>query len=461
MSKNTAQLLLILWYAMCWSWTLSTDSLSLSGSHTQGIVIAAAVSLVNVTLSTVIMWQGIRFARTLIATRKPIIAIPISVIILALSDFLVAWLTALIWIGPQGSFDNILPLGSPTLVLINTPFGFASRIVGFFGLAAFVWLIVILMTNKSTRRPALATTVILALISVIGWLAYRTPTGTSFTAIIISETLDERLSALDTSDSKLVIFPEYGLDSISNINLQTRLFSKSDKSYFVGSQEQWQPNEASHRNTLLFGNTQQGITQNQNKHRLIPGGEDLPYSVKYIMQATKQNKLLSYFTFHKAVIKNPSQLQPSKIDSSTSIGAAVCSSIIAPQDYRQFTKAGATVLSNSASLQVFGGTLVFNRQQKSLGKFMAVANARYFLQSANGDRAYALDINGRTIAEEYAQNSARVTVQNNTRKTPYTVIGEWMVWLGAVVSVSMILSSIFRRPVSTKGKLTKSQHTKK
>lgn len=446
---------------MCWSWTLSTDSLSLSGSHTQGLVIAVIVSLVNVALSTVIMWHGIKFAKMLVATHKPVIAVPISVATLALSDFLVAWLTALIWIGPQGSFDNILPLGSPTLVLINTPFGFGSRIIGFFGLAAFAWLIVILLASKSTRKLALTTTVALALISVIGWLAYLTPTGTSFTATIISETLDERLSALDTSDSKLVIFPEYGLDSISKKTLQTRLHSKGSKSYFVGSQEQWQPNEASHRNTLLFGNTQQGITQTQNKHRLIPGGEDLSYSAKLIMQVTKQKKLLSFFTFNKAVIKNPEQLQPNRIDSSTSVGAAVCSSIIAPQDYRQFTKAGATVLSNSASLQIFGGTLVFNRQQKSLGKFMAIANARYFLQSANGDRAYALDVNGRTIAEEYGQNSARVTVQNNSKITPYTLIGEWLVWLGTMVGAIIILYSIFKRPESTKVRHIKPKLSKK
>lgn len=431
---------LMAWFSLCWSWTLSTDSLSLSGSHTQGLIVAAIVSIIIVGLSTIILWQGMRLIKQLFATRPTWQAIALSLPLLALSDFLVAWLTAIIWIGPQGSVDNILPLGSPTLILINTPFGFASRIVGFFGLAAFGWLIVFLLASKTRRKLALIPLAILGMTSLVGWGIYRSASGSSFQAKLISETLSTRVPAINTADTALVIFPEYGLDGISNENLTKRIYATDQKSHFVGSQEVWPPGKSSHYNTLIFGNTEDGITQTQNKYRLIPGGEDLSYIGRIGLLAANQTELLDYFTFSKAVIRGDKQLQPLTVSDETSVGAAVCSSIISPFDYRHFARSGATVLSNSASLQIFGGTLVFNRQQKSLGRFMATANARYFLQSANGDRAYAIDHNGRTVTETGGHHTLDVTVQNNSTKTLYTRVGEWLVCIGAAVGFWLIIS---------------------
>src|SRR5690606_29613397 len=123
----------------------------------------------------------------------------------------------------------------------------------------------------------------------------------------------------------------------------------------------------------------------------------------------------------------------------TVVGAAVCSSIISPRDYRVFAKQGSTVFTNSASLTIFKGSPLFAWQQKSLARFMATANARYFLQSANSARAYALDHNGNTIKEATGIQVLDVTVQNNTRHTFYTRVGEWLVWLGAIIAGAFIM----------------------
>ena len=123
----------------------------------------------------------------------------------------------------------------------------------------------------------------------------------------------------------------------------------------------------------------------------------------------------------------------------TVVGAAVCSSIIAPEDYRYFARNGATIFSNSASLTIFKGSPLFSWQQKSFAKFMAISNSRYFLQSANSARAYILDNNGKTLAETTGLNVINARVKNNTQKTLYTYIGEYLVVFGAILSLILLL----------------------
>lgn len=198
----------------------------------------------------------------------------------------------------------------------------------------------------------------------------------------------------------------------------------SSPAYFVGSQEIKRGTSAGHLNVLLFGNSNEGITKTQNKSRLIPGGEDLGYVVRTSLRATGQKTTLDYFSQMKMVLKGPKPLQPLPINKQLVLGSAVCSSIIASEDYRKFTNQGATILTNSASLGIFNGSSVFTWQQKSLARFMAISNSRYFLQSANAANAYALDNNGRQVIDVPGVQAASLIAKTNSQKTPYTYTGE-------------------------------------
>jgi apolipoprotein N-acyltransferase len=136
------------------------------------------------------------------------------------------------------------------------------------------------------------------------------------------------------------------------------------------------------------------------------------------------------------------------------VAAAVCSSIISPQDYRDFAKNGATLFTNSASLTIFNGSRLFAWEQKSLARFMSVANARYFMQSANAAPAYSLDINGHQTAETDHFNTVDVTAMTNTKKTPYTYLGEWLAWLGALL-VGVVLIEKGRKYAKTRKKIVR------
>ncbi len=439
--------LLCIWYTLAWSWAFVTDSLDLAGSKPVAMAVAAWVVLFNVAISSYIVVRTFRFLRHKFKAYNPWLVIAIGLPLFALMDFAVSWLTAIIWIGPEGSVDNVLPLSSPALILINTPFRFAARIVGFYGLAAFFWLTVFLLIHKRWRVYSLVSIALLATLSGIGWRFYKNPNGSKVTATIVSENLDDHVGVMQNRDNDLVVFPEYGLDKIGNSNLQDRLGKNQDgsKTYFLGSQEVKDSSPTGHLNVLIFGNSEDGIASAQEKHRLIPGGEDLGYIARIALRATNQKGTLDYFSYAKMVIKGPRPLQTLSVDESTVLGSAVCSSIIASKDYQTFAAQGATLFTNSASLTIFRGSRVFAWQQKSLARFMAIANSRYFLQSANAATAYVLDNNGKQIAEVRGTEAKDVTAHNNSQKTPYTYVGEWLVATGLLIVFGWLIKVLHDR----------------
>lgn len=439
-SRRKFILSLVVWYSFMWSWSFFTDSLKLAGSKTQGLALATVVVLINVLLAVLIMWQFIRLLAFIHQRLGLKVLLVLGVPVMALAEYAVAWLVALIWLGPQGSIDNVLPMGSVGLPVVITPFRFAARIVGLYGLGGFVWLLLYLARRKRTRKASLWPIGALAIISLIGFVAYRTNTGVNLRAELISERLSARVPVVTPENVDLVVFPEYGLDKITNENLSTRIVGLGDKpTYFVGSEQVFRNRTTGHLNRMLFGNTRDGMLEAQDKYRLIPGGEDLPYVVRSGLRALGQQSTISYFDYARSVLKGENQLLPFVIGDDIRVASAVCSSIIAPQDYRDFARSGANIFTNSASLATFKGSPLFAWQQKTLGKFMAVSNARYFLQSANAASAYAIDINGNQYAQVSGITTVVVEARTNQVETLYTRFGEWLVSLGFVITVCLVL----------------------
>lgn len=450
--KHPFVIVLATLYFIAWSWVFVTDSLDLAGSKPVAMVIATWVALFNVTLSVYIVVKIFRFLRKKFKLTNPWLIIALGLPLFALMDFLVSWITAVIWIGPEGSIDNVIPLASPTLVLINTPLGYTTRFVGFYGLAGLFWLTVFLLSRKSWRKYAFLCFVVTCVLSLAGYLMYRHPDGRSISATIVSENLDNHVGVLKDRNSSIVVFPEYSFDNIDNERLGERLGKNQDgsKTYFVGSAQVNNGQPAGHHNVLRFGNSENGIESSQKKYRLIPAGEDLSYIMRTMLRATNQKSTLDYFSYAKMVIKGEHPLQPLKIDDQTILGSAVCSSIIAPKDYRVFARQGATIFTNSASLTIFRGSRVFAWQQKSLARFMSVANSRYFLQSANAATAYELDNNGRQLAEVRGIEAKDIKVVTNSTKTVYTYIGEFLVAIGMLITGGWLVKLLLDRTQSNK-----------
>lgn len=456
--KRPALTGLVVWFGFAWSWVFFTDMLDLAGSKQQGFILAVFVYVLNVTITSSILWQAITLLTKVHKRygKKGLVAMGLP--IFALADFLACWLTTIIWLGPQGSADNVLPMGSLALPMVNTPLKFAARFLGFYGIAAVLWFFIYLVARKDTRKLAWIPVALVSVLSIVGWALYRVPNGRQIPVKLVSERLTGRVATIDGQGSELVVFPEYGLEKIDNKNLKERIKrtgAGEAKTYFLGSEQIYRPKVIGHINNMMFGNSTDGITDKEYKYRLIPGGEDLPYVVRLLLRATGQKGTLDYFSYAKSVIKGQYQLQPFVVNGDVRVAAAVCSSIIAPQDYRDFARSGATLFTNSASLSIFKNSPLFAWQQKSLARFMAVANARPFLQSANAASAYALDMNGKQVAEKKGYGTVDVLAQTNSRNTPYILVGEWLVWLGLVVVAGVGFLQLRQHPKLQKGYRTK------
>ncbi len=440
---------LIAWFSVMWSWVFITDNLELAGGKIPGMLIATLVLVVNVSISSAVIWQSFNFLDRLRQKKSRARTLLVAVPVMALADLLISWLVAIVWMGPQGSIDNTLPMGSPALLLMSTPLRFASRILGLYGLAGAVWCLVWVLA-RDFKHKAMTSGILLGglvLVSGLGWAIYGQPNGSDTSVVIVSETIEKRIGPLQAK-ADLVIFPEYGLDLVDNSNRQSRLqvtSSPQKKTYFVGSGQKFRVQSPVHQNILIVGNSTDGITNKSQKKRLIPGGEDLSYVARFLLRSTGQLRTLDYFSTQKSISKGADDLRPINLGDGRVLGLGLCSSIIAPHDYRRLSKEGATLLANSASLTIFEGSSIFAWQQKSLAKFNAVANARFFLQSANSATAYALDSSGKQYAEVKGLDSAAVIARNNFKKTWYTHAGEWLAVVGLVILIWRMLDQRLKR----------------
>ena len=122
------------------------------------------------------------------------------------------------------------------------------------------------------------------------------------------------------------------------------------------------------------------------------------------------------------------------------IGALACSGVVSPEVYRGMASNGATLLTNSGSLDTVGLSPLYHSQTETLGILHAVANARPFVQSARGSYSYAYDINGTLIVKDtsFSTKAMLASVQTNNTTTIYTRFGDWLALLCTFVTITLL-----------------------
>lgn len=423
-----------------WSWVLFTKVTDMSSSPALGYAIAAVAVLINTAVSSYILIKAIQYLQKI---QKPGVWFVFKVgAVWAFVEFAVAWLTSLLWLGKDGSIDTLEPFVTLTHPAINTPLIFASRFVGFFGLSAILAMLIYCALSKTHRKyfaPILLGSILL---SSLGWILYKTPHGQPVSVTVASQNLSAPQPV--TTNADLLVVPEYGLEDVTNENLPQHIKrDKAGETFFVGS-TQVVDNSTSH-NLITFGSTQKGITHQHPKTRLVPGGEYIPYPVEIPLRLFHANGPLINFAVARAVEKGKQPIKPYVFNQNLVLGSAVCSSIIATEDYRKLSAEGATVLTNSASLGIFKGSPIFTWQHTNLARFMATANARPFVQSSFNGKSFIIDQNGKILASRLPVGTIERSITTNNQRTPYTIIGEWVVLIGGIWVLVDIVKYFKRR----------------
>ncbi len=431
--------LVIFFVGASWSWFFMSKVAQLADSLLLGYLLALFGFSVIVGISSIIFITTIFRLRDWVNQFRtvPLWIISLIFFIWAGIGYLVAWLITVIWIGRGGSWDTVMPFSSLTPLVAHTPLCFLGRFVGFYGLTATVMTLFFIVCMKKLRRFAIPTTIVILLISSSAWLLYRQPDGQPMRVVIVSEGLYNKASKVQGTYN-LAVFPEYGLNA--HASAAGRLQPEGPKeTFYIGSQKEGAPGNA--KNALVFASTQRGVIEERSKSRLIPAGEYVPYFIEGLLRLAHKNQTLTYFNKLLTLQKGAANFTPLYVNNNIAIGSGICSSIISTEDYRHFTSHGATVLTNSASLSHIDSRLyTFLHQGQAL--FMASANARPFLQSSNNAPAFALDNNGHILARISPIQSKIVTITTNKKRTPYTVLGEWPVYVGLAILAVMGIKKI-------------------
>ena len=169
------------------------------------------------------------------------------------------------------------------------------------------------------------------------------------------------------------------------------------------------------------------LISRQQKTFLIPAGEFMPKNLEWFFRLANP-KLLQRFNQLRKIERGADE-ERLVAYGGLRLAALSCSGVIAPSFYRNLTKQGAQILINSASQEIIRGSEAFHGQIKSMALWHAVANARPFVQSANGGFSYLIDKDGRFIGRSDKIKDdiivGDLTLEN--RLTPYSLFGEWMI----------------------------------
>lgn len=435
-------LIFCLYSGLCWSWLLFVRVGRITDDVIVGYGGVIFCYLLVVVISAAVFTQFYKYLKRLHKTDNAVIWLLKAIVVWAIAEALVAWLVALVWMGQNGSLDTSLAFSTLTPFLAQTPLVYLSRFVGFYGLSAVFAVGLVGIYIKQTRRFIPFYWIIVVFLTVLAWKLYQHPTLPPIQATIVAETLDKKVE-VKPMGSKLILLPEYGLDEQTS-NVHYTRFDPADYSdyYYVGSRQTAVP--TGHTNVLIYGSQDQGIVKLQPKTRLIPNGEYLPYGIEMGTSLLARN-VYTDFQIRRAVVKGNKQIQPYRINDQLVVGAEVCSSIIAPQDYRQLVRQGATVLTNSASLEIFEGSRLYSWQDDGFARFIAVANARPFLQSTNHWPASALDQNGHLLAQVYPHSQKQVQISPNVTKTIYVYLGEWLAAIGAGLLIFEAINNLLQK----------------
>lgn len=243
--------------------------------------------------------------------------------------------------------------------------------------------------------------------------------------------------------TQIIIFPE-GNGFFSN--LSAVLGSGQVKKYFnnlsktprliVDSLQSVGPNKKIY-SRVAFLNTQNDVIGFYDKKLLSPGGEFMPYAVKFF--------LYLFFPKTNQDLRGVRQLSAGQdekpaIFNNITPQAIVCSDIFSPGLVRDKAKRG-NLLVAMTSTKILHGNQDIIRQSRAVARFRAAENGLPLILVANGGISYSIKSDGSTDKMTKNEEPQILTgnVLLNTDKSWYNKVGDWPVvitaWLVSLLAL--------------------------
>ncbi len=342
--------------------------------------------------------------------------------------------------GPGASFGDFWNFGDLGMALMFTPLAYLSRIVGMYGLSFLAVFVVSTLLNvflskkdSSFKKLLISSIIIVALLTVFSWKIYLPSNSIRSRASVLQ--IEKQTPNLvvttpvsnNTNEKKdLIVLPEYsstyelGFSKFRTEQIDNRL---AENGVAVNVGEEYVMDNKRY-GKLEMRNNEGALIDSQSKQLLIPTGEYLPYIISTFYKLANQSYITEKYNNSRQILRgeNPRLFENNGVE----YGSVACSGILSREIYRNLSRSGAEVFTNSASLLIFNNSKSYFRQSLMMAKFHAVANSRPYIQASKGASAFVFDQNGDYIVRPGA-NDTKFTdfeFKTNSQKTFYTLSGE-------------------------------------
>lgn len=175
------------------------------------------------------------------------------------------------------------------------------------------------------------------------------------------------------------------------------------------------------------------------KQMVMPVGEYVPYVYRWLLSVLGMREFLNDVTLVRSYRAGPSGGM-GVLENGAHIATRFCDEIYSGGLFRAEARAGATILANISSQSWFHGSPIVYQMMQTAARVRAVENGRYLVQSGNMTPAFILDPWGEVVAESSwgSVGVAQADVPSRTEKTPFTRMGDVLVYMGMAVLLSSV-----------------------
>jgi apolipoprotein N-acyltransferase len=385
----------------------------------------------------------------------------------------------LLWAGSGTLFGPHWTLGSPAYALAGN--NLALKLSSYVGIYGIIFLIIFanllffkILAKKNPRSVGVVILIILLVTLGPKLLKQKSPSPDkeiNFALIQTNqltkisptpkETLDAFKQQLDLlnrvakehPESQLIIFPETS-DFFKNLSLFltgsqipnyfSNLF-KEPRLILAGTRVIDTDDHAYSRVFAL--DTQKDIIGFYDKRLLMPGGEFLPYPIKFIVNLLSKVKSSEFGGILELGV-GEKKVSTINFRGQFSIAPIVCSELLAPGLVREITR-GSDIIVEMASYGVFHGNGVLIKQNLAIARFRAAENQKPLLAASNMGLSYAINSDGNVgfITQNQGAQILTGSIALNSQKSWYNRVGDLPTILAslALVVVFSFQLTVYRK----------------
>jgi apolipoprotein N-acyltransferase len=171
--------------------------------------------------------------------------------------------------------------------------------------------------------------------------------------------------------------------------------------------------------------TVQDQVATSSKEFLMVFGEYLPWLYRGVGHLLGLTEVVAKLDEeHRYVVTEPRPLTVNGI----SISVKLCSDAMSPRIYARDTRQGATMLFNLASHGWFHHSRTLHNTAVRVGQVRAVENGRWYVRAGHDSPSVVLDHRGTVVLQQpwFGIEPLVVSVPVLTHRTPYTLLGVWV-----------------------------------